>query len=143
MLAKQISVFLENKAGRLLEATRTLGEAGVNIRALLVADTEDYGVLRMIVDDPDKTHSALKDAGFTVSETDVLAVRVPDRPGGLASILEVLEPLRVNIEYLYCFIASGGGHAIVVMRVDDPEHVARVLVDASITVLDAKSLYSS
>lgn len=141
MTAKQISVFLENKAGRLHDATRILGEAGINIRALLVADTRDYGVLRMIVDDPDKAYEVLKQNDFTVQETDVLAVEVTDKPGGLARVLGMLTPTDINVEYLYCFIAASGDKAIVVLRVEDPEKAAGVLAQAGIKVLSGEQIY--
>ena len=90
MRVEQISVFLENKAGRLAEVTRVLSEAGVNIRALSLADTSDFGILRLIVNDNDKAKATLKEHGFTVGKTDVVAVEVADRPGGLALILGIL-----------------------------------------------------
>lgn len=102
-MAKQISVFLENKAGRLAHVTRVLGEAGINIRALSIADTSDFGILRIIVNDPEKAYRILKEADFTVSETEVIAVQVPDSPGGLATVLEQMSDADLNIEYLYAF----------------------------------------
>jgi hypothetical protein len=102
-MAKQISVFLENKAGRLSHVTRVLGEAGINIRALSIADTSDFGILRIIVSDPEKAYRILKEANFTVSETEVIAVQVPDSPGGLATVLEQMSDANLNIEYLYAF----------------------------------------
>ncbi|MGA8178690.1 MAG: ACT domain-containing protein, partial [Desulfobacterales bacterium] len=100
MRAEQISVFLENKAGRLAEVTGILSEAKVNIRALALADTSDFGVLRLIVDNNEKAVEALKNRGFTVGRTDVLAVEVEDRPGGLHSILDILNGAGINVEYM-------------------------------------------
>lgn len=97
-MAKQISVFLENQAGRLSHVTRVLGDAGINIRALSIADTSDFGILRLIVNDPEKAYKILKEANFTVSATEVIAVQIPDSPGGLAAVLEQME--NINIEYL-------------------------------------------
>ena len=101
MKVKQISVFLENKSGRLAEVTRTLGKHDINIRALSIADTTDFGILRLIVNKPADANRILREEGFMVSETEVIAVDVPDRPGGLADVLEMLGKVGVNIEYLY------------------------------------------
>ncbi|MFH1581440.1 MAG: ACT domain-containing protein, partial [Pseudomonadota bacterium] len=100
MRAEQISVFLENKAGRLAEVSAILAEADVNIRALALADTSDFGVLRLIVNDNQKAIQALKNRGFTVSKTDIVAVEVEDRPGGLNRILDILHRAGINVEYM-------------------------------------------
>src|SRR5512142_2297213 len=100
MKVEQISVFIENKSGRLAEIARLLGDAGVNIRALSLADTSDFGILRLIVNDREKAKTFLKEKGFTVSKTDVVAVEVPDRPGGLSSILQTLDSEKINVEYM-------------------------------------------
>jgi hypothetical protein len=112
MAVKQISVFLENKSGRLLDVTRGLADAGVNIRAICVADTSDYGVVRLIVDDPEKAHDGLKARGFTVKETTVIAVEVDDRPGGLAAVMDPLVEQEMNIEYLYGFLEKAEGRGV-------------------------------
>src|SRR5690554_1516581 len=101
MKVKQISVFLENKTGRLAAVTDTLAVNGINIRALSIADTSDFGILRLIVDQPDKAYEVLKTGEFTVSVTDVIGVEMPDQPGGLAKVLKELENAEINIEYLY------------------------------------------
>lgn len=101
MPVTQLAVFLENKTGRLAEVTRALGDAGVNIRGFSVADTSEYGILRVIVDDPDRAYEALKRKSFTVHRSDVLCVRVPDKPGGLARVLEALGERGINVEYIY------------------------------------------
>lgn len=106
MRVEQISVFLENRAGRLAEITRVLGEAGVNIRALSLADTSDFGILRLIVSDNDKAKAALKERGFTVGKTNVVAVEVEDKPGGLNRILELLSNQSINVEYMYAFVST-------------------------------------
>jgi len=119
MQAEQISVFLENKAGRLAEVTGILSEANVNIRALALADTSDFGVLRLIVDDNIKALEALKNQGFTVGRTDVLAVEVEDKPGGLHSILDMLNKAKINVEYMYAFVQHTGKNAVMIFRFDN------------------------
>ena len=108
MKVEQISIFLENKAGRLAEVTRILGKGGINIRALSLADTSDFGILRLIVNDHEKAKQILKDNGFTVGRTEVIAVEVEDRPGGLNSILEILFKANINVEYMYAFVQQSG-----------------------------------
>jgi len=124
---KQISVFLENKSGRLAQVTRVLGDNGINIRALSIADTTDFGILRLIVDKPEEANRILRAAGFMVSETSVIAVQVPDRPGGLADILAALGLAGINIEYLYAFIGQSSDEAQVIFRVDDCDKAINVL----------------
>jgi hypothetical protein len=142
MLLKQISIFLENKSGRLAEVTALLGRAGVNIRALTLADTADFGILRLIVNDVEKAEKALKEGGFTVGQTEVVAVEVPDRPGGLADILALLGKAAVNVEYMYAFVAKSGGNAVVIFRFDDPSRAVTVLTGAGLTVLPGETIYN-
>jgi hypothetical protein len=142
MEVRQISVFLENKAGRLAKVTRLLGEQGINIRALSIADTTDFGILRMIVNDPERAERLLRDAGFAVTTTGVLAVEVPDRPGGLADILDALEGAGMNIEYLYAFVEKASPDALVLIRVDDLVRAAEVLAAAGVSVLPGKRVYA-
>jgi hypothetical protein len=139
---KQISVFLENKSGRLATITKILGENGINIRALSIADTTDFGVLRLIVSDPAKAERVLKEHEFTVSETEVIAVAVPDEPGGLARVLAVLDSVGVNIEYMYAFVGKSGKNAEVVFRVEDIDRSVELLTRSSIQLLEAKEVYS-
>ncbi len=141
-MAKQISVFLENKAGRLASVTRTLGDANINIRALSIADTSDFGILRVIVNNPDKAYKVLKEAGFTVSETEVIAVQVPDSPGGLASVLEKMSEESLNIEYLYAFLGISGNDALVIIKVDDIEKARNIFELKGIMFLEEHQLYS-
>ncbi|MCR4400682.1 MAG: ACT domain-containing protein, partial [Syntrophomonadaceae bacterium] len=136
-MVKQISVFLENKAGRLASVTRTLGDAGINIRALSIADTSDFGILRLIVSDPDRAYAILKEAGFAVSETEVIAVSVPDTPGGLAAILEVMAEAGINIEYLYAFIGTRAENALVIFKVEDPQRAVKFFGERGISFLRA------
>ncbi len=142
MEVRQISVFLENKAGRLAKVTRLLGEQGINIRALSIADTTDFGILRMIVNDPGRAEQLLRDAGFAVTTTGVLAVEVPDRPGGLAGVLEVLEQAGMNIEYAYAFVEKASPDALVLIRVEDLPKAVKVLTAAGVSVLPGKRVYA-
>lgn len=128
-------MFLENKSGRLAAVTRLLGQNGINIRALSIADTTDFGILRLIVNEPERAHDVLKQEGFTVSVTDVIAVAVPDRPGGLAEILAILEGANMNIEYLYAFTGKSAGDALVIFRVEDPDRAIDTLTKNGIRVL--------
>ncbi len=141
MKVRQVSVFLENKSGRLYEACRCLAEAGVNIRALSIAETADYGVLRLIVDEPQKTMQVMTESGFTVSETEVIAVEVPDVPGGLAQVLAPMYDANVNIEYLYCFVEKSGESAIVVFRVEQIDEAIRALQGSGYTVMREEDVY--
>lgn len=135
MIVEQISVFLENKAGRLMEVTKTLSEANINIRALSLADTSDFGILRLIVDDTAKAQSVLKDKGFTVGKTGVVAVEVGDNPGGLQAILEVLQEAEVNVEYMYAFVQKNSENATLIFRLDRTEYALEELKKHNITVL--------
>ena len=141
MRAQQISIFLENKAGRLAEVTGILAQAGVNIRALALADTSDFGVLRLIVDDTEKAKDALKKAGFTVGKTNVLAVEVPDRPGGLYDILNLLQASSINVEYMYAFVQQSGSNAVMIFRFDNTDEALKVIQEKGLRVIDGKTLY--
>lgn len=138
----QISVFLENKAGRLAEVTSILAEAGVNIRALSVADTSDFGVLRLIVNDVQKAETALKNRGFTLGKTDVVAVKVEDKPGGLHSILEMLFKADINVEYMYAFVQQSGSHAIMIFRFDNLDEAVKILQKNDVTVINGSTVYT-
>ena len=140
MKVRQISIFMENRAGRLAEVMQLVGEAGVNIRALSLADTSDFGILRLIVNDVDKALSALRKAGHTVSVTDVVAVEVPDRPGGLASILGPLSAGNVNVEYMYAFVEKATDKAVVIFRFEDVEAALKALKKAGVSVLSAETV---
>lgn len=141
-MVKQISIFIENKSGRMAEATRVMAEAGVNIRALAVADTSEFGVLRLICDDVDKALNALKGEGFTATANNVLAAEVPDRPGGLAELLEKLRDNEINVEYLYAFFRTSKQNAVIIIRVDDREKTAKVLEEGGIKLLTPEEVYS-
>lgn len=141
MKVKQISVFLENKSGRLAQVAMLLGEKGINIRALSIADTADFGILRLIVNDPDQTYQVLKEAGFTVAFTDVIAVEVTDEPGGLAHILQLLDRAGVNIEYLYAFVQKASNDALVVFRVEKLAEAVMVLQENDVRVMSGSDVY--
>jgi hypothetical protein len=140
-VVKQISIFLENTAGRLASVTKVLGEHGINIRALSIADTSDFGVLRLIVNEPEKAYGILKRAGFTVTETEVIAVEVPDTPGGLAKVLDVMGESSINIEYLYAFIGKATDDALVIFKVENSDRAVQVFEANGIGVLDSSQVY--
>lgn len=141
MKVEQISIFIENKSGRLAEVTRVLGEAGINIRALSLADTSDFGILRLIVNDTIKAQSVLKDNGFTVSKTEVVAVEVPDQPGGLSSILQTLDAVSINVEYMYAFVERCRGNAVIIFRFDEVDNAITTLLGKGFSILPGERLY--
>lgn len=142
MKVEQISIFLENKSGRLAEVAGVLAAAGVNIRALSLADTAEFGILRLIVDQNDRAKQALKDGGFTVGKTEVVALEVPDRPGGLAQILRALDSAGINVEYMYAFVQRSGDNAILIVRFEEPEKAIQALTQAGVRVLRGQELYA-
>lgn len=142
MQVEQISVFLENKSGRLSEVTGILFEAGINIRALALADTSDFGVLRLIVDNNELAMTTLKENGFTVGKTSVVAVGVEDRPGGLHRILEILRGSGINVEYMYAYVRHTGKDAVMIFRFDNIADANRVLQEQGVTVIDGDNLYA-
>ncbi|MDR0708316.1 MAG: ACT domain-containing protein [Treponema sp.] len=137
MELKQITVFLENKVGRLGEVTRVLAEAGVNMRAISIADTADFGILRIIVDQHDKALRALNEAGFTTRITDIAAVEIEDKPGGLAHVMELFQKSQVNIEYLYASLESKAGKAVVIFKLADHEKGLQILKDNGLSMVDS------
>lgn len=137
----QLSVFLENSTGRLAQLTRALGDAGIDMHALMVADTEEFGVVRIICDRPTEARELLGDLGFGVAITQVTAVEVPDRPGGLADVLEALGSGGVNVEYAYCYVKPGADAAVDVFKVDGA-NADEILRTAGFRVLAAADLYS-
>ncbi len=142
MQVQQISVFLENQTGRLSEVTAILADAQVNIRALSLADTSDFGVLRLIVDDTEKARRSLKNSGFTVGKTDVVAVEVADRPGGLHDILMILNEGGFNVEYMYAFVRSSGDNAVMIFRIEQDQEAIRLLQSKGVRVIDGQLLYA-
>ena len=137
---KQISVFLENKAGSLAGFTKLLGDNGFDLMSLSIADTTDFGILRAIVADYKRAQALLTQAGYSVKVTDVLAVSVPDHPGALANVVATLSAHAIGLEYLYSFFRNHGDHAMIIMRVDKPEEAAKVLGDAGIKMLAQEDL---
>jgi hypothetical protein len=142
MKVQQISVFIENKSGRLAEVTRLLGDHQVSLRALSLADTSDFGILRLLVDNTDRALVALKEGGFTVSKTDVIAVEVPDQAGGLSKILEVLDDAQINVEYMYAFAERHADNAIIIFRFDDIDNAIGTLQANGVSILNGERLYS-
>ena len=119
MTIDQISVFLENKSGRLADVTKALADGMINLRAMTIADTADFGILRLIVNDPDKASKILEDNGFTVRITKVIGIEIEDKPGGLHKIMETFKNSGVNIEYLYASLESKNNKAVVIFKVED------------------------
>lgn len=142
MYIKQLSVFVENKDGRLAEITTIIANAGIDIRALSIADTTDFGILRLVVDKPYDAEKALKDAGLTVSLTDVIAVGIPDRPGGFAETITAVADKEVGVEYMYAFISRQHDRAYLIMRVADNEKAISALNAHGCDILDGESVYS-
>lgn len=140
MSVKQISIFIENKKGKLAEATRFIADHNVNLRALSIADTQDFGILRIICEDPVKAEEVLKDGGYIVAVTDVLAAAISDEPGSLASILEVLAESSVVVEYTYAFLSAKAG-AYMIFRVDDNQVAAAALAGAGIKTANQEDLF--
>ena len=140
MFIKQISVFIENRHGRLTEFTKLLGKNDIDLIALSIADTTNFGILRAIVSDNDKALKISRDAGFTANLTEVLAVAVPDVPGGLDGVIRLLSDNDIFIEYLYSFVRRVGNDAIIIFRVDQPERCAQLLKDNGIRILEQNEI---
>ncbi|MGD9558251.1 MAG: ACT domain-containing protein [Mangrovibacterium sp.] len=140
MIIKQLSVFLENKAGRLNEVASLLGEAGINMSAFSVADTSEFGILRMIVSDPERAGGILKSAGFTVRLSDVVCLRCPNVPGALSRALNILAAEAVFIEYLYAF-SMDKVSANIVLKPENIQKCIQVLTDHQLDLLRASDLY--
>lgn len=141
MLIKQLSIFVENKAGRLAQIAAVIAEAGIDIRALSIADTTNFGILRLIVDKPGEAEQALKDAGLTVSLTNVIAIGIPDHPGGFASAMKCLADAGMGIEYMYAFISRDQGRACVILRVEDNEKAIAALKQGGVEILTSDRIY--
>lgn len=142
MSVKQISVFLENKAGRLADVTKVLGENNIDISALSIADTTHFGILRLIVNDPDRAEHVLRENGFTVSSSPVLAIAVDDVPGALSEALSALTENGIGVDYIYAFVGKTQNRALVIFRVEDTETAAEVLKRAGVMVLEDEEVYS-
>ncbi len=136
-MIKQITIFLQNEPGTLKRVTETLTGRGIDIRALTVADTADYGLLRLIVSDPKTAADALEKAGVSAMEHDVLGVQVEDRPGGLHKVVEALSEKDVNIEYVYAFVTRSRDHATVVLRTDDLARTQSILTESGFSIIES------
>lgn len=141
MKVTQLSIFLGNEEGRLAEVMEVLAKAKVNIRALSLADTADFGVLRLIVDSPDKAVTALKKSDIVVKITDIIAAEVEDKPGGLAKVLKVFKDGKINIEYMYAFVEKRNDNAVLVFRVENIDDVIKNLKKSSVKLLEAEDVY--
>jgi len=141
MYIKQISIFIENTPGRLHAVTKILRDHDIDIRALSLSDTNDFGILRLIVADPDEACRILKENGCTVRQTDVLAIGLKDQPGGLDTAVQVLAAHQINIEYLYAFVSRYHDTAYVIMRVEDNERAVAALSAAGIPLVQPEDIY--
>jgi len=142
MNVKQLSIFLENKPGRMAEVTRIFEAGRINIRALALADTSEFGILRVIVNDNEKAQRLLKEHGYTVGVTEVVAVEVDDRPGGLHRILAALSEDQINVEYMYAFVRQSGRNAVLIFRFDDVAAAAKRLSVEGVRIIDGQDLYA-
>ncbi|KJR97453.1 MAG: amino acid-binding protein [Desulfobulbaceae bacterium BRH_c16a] len=142
MLVEQIAVFLENKSGRLAEITAILAANDINIRALSVADTADFGILRLIVDKVEKAKTVLRENGFTVGKTQVIAVEVEDKTGGLASVLQSIKNAGINVEYMYAFVNKTGENAVLIFRFEKMEQAIETLIKDGFTILTREQICS-
>lgn len=142
MQVQQISIFLENRAGRLNNVTSQLGEAGIDIRALSLADTSDFGILRLIVDQPEAAQNILGEADFTYSVTEVIAVEVPDKPGGLAKVLAQLDRENINVEYMYAFVEKATDKAVMVFRFEAIDRAIETLEAGGFNILSEEQVLS-
>ena len=142
MIIKQLSVFVENKKGRMAEITNVLAKNNIDIRAISIADTTDYGILRLIVNNPQKAQDVLKSASMTVTLTGVIAIAIPDKPGGLSLAIQLLSDRDVQIEYMYAFLNPTDATAFVIMRVDNEENAIDALSKGGIRLMKEEEIYT-
>jgi hypothetical protein len=142
MKVEQIAIFLENRSGRLAEITGILAGKGINIRAMSLADTSDFGILRLIVNDTENARKVLKENGFTVGTTSVVVVEVNDKPGGLANVLQIIKKADLNIEYMYAFTQKSGETGLIIFRFEKIDAAIDVLVKAGIRLLSGEEVYA-
>lgn len=142
MYVKQISVFLENRCGRLADVTSVLGKNDIDISALSIADTTDFGILRIIVNKPELALQILKENGFTVSATNVIAISVEDKPGGLAKVLNILYKNNISVEYMYAFVGKITDEALVIIKVEDIDKTMNILKENNVKILSPEEVYS-
>ena len=138
---KQFSIFVENKQGKMAELTRLIADAGIDLRTLSLADTRDFGILRIIVNKPDETEALLRENGWTFKATSVIGVKVPDCPGGVATVLEALNEADINVEYMYAFVNRTPGRADTVICVDNEEAALKKLREKQIEILTSEEAY--
>ncbi len=142
MKVEQIAIFLENKSGRLADITGILAEKGINIRAMSLADTADFGILRLIVNDTENAQKVLKENGFTVGKTEVIVVEVADKPGGLAGVLQTIKEGELNIEYMYAFTQKSGETGLIIFRFDEIDKAIDILVKSGVRLLSGVEVYA-
>jgi hypothetical protein len=140
MKTNQISVFIENRSGRLAKIATVLGNAGINIRAMSLADTSDFGILRLIVNNTNKAKETFSDHGFTVRVSEVIAVAIPDTPGALGNLLSIMEHAGLNVEYMYAFLEKNMDQAIIIFRFNDTDKAIETLLENDINVIEEKQL---
>ena len=140
MVVKQLSVFMENRPGRLYQLTHALGKEGIDFVTLSIADTKDFGIVRFIARDNERAYEILKNEGFTVGQTELIGVEVEDNPNALASVIEILDEKNINIEYLYSFVLTNHNTAKILMRVENTEQAVKVLEEKGIKLLSEKIL---
>ena len=142
MVVKQISVFVENTSGRLAKVTKILAEKNIDIQALCIADTTDFGILRMIVNKPDEAKAAIREEGFAVKTTEVIAVSIEDAPGGLNKAMQILAESDIGIEYMYAFTEKRRNDALVILRVENNEDAAKALEKGGVPVIPGEVIYN-
>ncbi|NLY60627.1 MAG: ACT domain-containing protein [Clostridiales bacterium] len=141
MTVKQISVFLENRKGRLAQVTSVLSQNNIDISAISIAETTNFGIIRMIVNKPELALKVIKEAGFTVNTADVLAVEVPDCPGGLHQVLEIMYDNNISIEYLYSFVRRPSQKALILFKLDETDKAIKALKKEDINILSSQEVY--
>ena len=142
MKLHQISIFLENQPGRLTKPCDALAEAGINMLTLSLADTQNFGILRIIVEDWEKAYDVLENAGIVVKTTEVVAIKVPDQPGGLARILHLAEKAGINVDYMYAFTTKRGGDSILILRFDKMDEAIKIFRQSGIEIVDKISMFT-
>ena len=142
MKIKQLSIFLQNRMGSLSKPLEVLSNANVNIRAMCMADTSEFGILRLVVDNPEKGKDALEESGFLVKITEIIGVEMNDTPGGLTSVLNIIKDNEIDLEYLYAFTHEKEGKAILLLHSDDIDRLISVLKDSDITVVQSNEVYN-
>jgi len=138
MKLTQLSIFIENRAGTLANIANTLGEAGINIRAMSLADTSEFGIIRLIIDDLDTARDVLKDQGYAVSISEVIAVEIPDRPGELGRLLGIFADSELNVEYMYAFVQKNMDRAVMILRLDDMDRAIEAAKANGVRILEGE-----